>query len=96
MLLARRKGQDKAASAFGVDGLASQTSRHLPHVFHPGGEQPEIGTAEAQRVAEALTFADRDIGIHLARGAQGAESDRIGKDSDQKRAARARGGGDRG
>ena len=46
VLLARREREHEAALAFGVDGLAGEPARHLPHEFLPRREQPDIGPAE--------------------------------------------------
>ena len=95
VLLAGRQRQHEAAAALGVDRFAGEPSRHLPHELEPGREQPDIGAAEIERVADRLAFADDDVGVHLARRAQRAERHRLGEHRDQQRALGVRGGGDR-
>ena len=77
VLLARRQGQHPAAPPIGIDGLADEPPRHLPHEFFAGGEQPDIGAAEIERVAEGLAFGGDDVGAHLAGRTDGAERQRF-------------------
>src|SRR3984957_4197312 len=96
VLLASRKREYEAAPPFSVHCLASETAWHLAHVLGPRREQTNIRSAEIERVAETLAFSDRNVGVHLARGAQRAESNRIGEDRNQESAARVRRLGDGG
>ena len=91
MLLARHQGEHVAASPVGVDGLAAQPPRHLAHVAHAGGEQAEVRTAEAHRIAQRLAFGGHDVGPHGARRPQRAEGDDLRDHDDQQRALGVRG-----
>src|ERR1700709_879189 len=73
MLLACRERQHKAALAVGIHGLADQAARHLPHVLFFSRKQADVGTAEAEAVANRLTLADHDVRAHLARWLQETE-----------------------
>ena len=81
-----RERQHEAALAVGVDGLADQPARHLAHILVAGGEQADIGAAEAQPVADRLALADHDVGAHLARRLDEAERHDLGHHHDQQRA----------
>ena len=86
MLLAGRQGEDEAALALGVDGLAGKPPGHLADEFLAGREQADIGPAELQADADRLALADDDVGAHLARRLDQAERDRLGHHRDQQRA----------
>src|ERR1700722_6997420 len=90
VLLASREREHEAAPPFSVHCLANDTAWHLAHVLGPRREQTDIGSAEIERVAETLPFSDRNVDVHLARGAQRAESNRIVEDRNQDSAERAR------
>src|SRR4051812_49313212 len=66
MLLTGGEGQYPAAPPLGIDGLADETARHLPHELLARGKQPDMRSAEVQRVAERLSLGRDDVGAHLA------------------------------
>ncbi len=90
MLLAGRQRQHEPAPPVLVDGLAAKPAGHLADEFLPCGEQPEIGTAEIEPVADRLPFGNDDVGAHRAGRAQRAERDRLGDHDDQQRAVLVR------
>ena len=52
VLLARLKGQDKAAAALLVDVFANQAACHAAKIFVLAGKDAEVGTAIAEGVAQ--------------------------------------------
>src|ERR1700730_8761416 len=88
MLLARRKGQYEAAPSRGIHRFAAEAPRHLAQIFGLGGEQPDIGAAEIQAIADGLAFAHGNIGVHRSRRLDETERDNLGEDRDQNRALR--------
>ena len=86
VLLAGREGQHPAAPAFGVDGLADEPARHLPHELVAGREQTEIRPAEIERVAERLPFGGDNVGAHLAGRLDRTQGQHLGHDDNQQRA----------
>ena len=95
MLLASRERQHPAAAAVAVDGLADQPAGHLADVFLAGREQPDIGAAEGQRIADRLALGGDDVGAHLAGRLHRAERHRLGDGDDQQGALRPAGLGQR-
>ena len=95
MLLAGRQRQHPAPVALGIERLAGEAAGHLADEFLPAGEQPDIGAAEAQRVAQRLALRGDDIGPHLARRAHQAERDDLGDRDDEQRAGPVAGLGER-
>ncbi len=86
MLLAGRQGQHPAAPALGIDRLADQTSGHLPDEFLAAGEQPDMRSAEIQRVSEGLAFGSDNVRAHLAGRPDRAQGQDLGDDHDEQRA----------
>jgi hypothetical protein len=77
VLLPGLQREDVARPAVHVQGLPHDPPGHLPHVVEARGDQPEVGSAEVQVVAERLSFTDRDVGSQLAGGRQDPERERI-------------------
>ncbi len=97
MLLAGGQGQDEAALALRIHGLAAEPAGDLAQQRLAAGEQADIGAAEVQAVADRLALGHRDVGAHLAGGLQEAVGHRLGGDHDQQGAGRVSGlryGGD--
>ncbi len=83
MLLARLQGEAVGGLAVGVQRDSDEPSRQLPLETRSDGEVARVRTAEAERNAEALRGAHRDVGAGVAgRGEQG-ESEQIGRDGDE-------------
>ena len=64
-------------SSFRIDCLSNEPARHVPHMAHPGGKNPEARTAEGLRDAEALAF----TGDNVRPQAPGTLQDPIGQGS---------------
>src|ERR1700730_19016774 len=75
MLLACRKGQNEAAPSRGIYRFAAESPRHLAQIFVFGGEEPDIGAAEIQAIADGLSFACDNIGVHRSRRLDETERD---------------------
>ena len=86
VLLAGRQGQHPAAPAVGIDGLADEPARHLPHVFLAAWRTDRHGAAEIERIAERLALGRDDVGAHLARRRDRPERQDLGDDDDEQRA----------
>src|SRR5262247_4457182 len=69
MLLACRQCQDPAAPAGCVDGLSDEAPRHLADEPIAGSEQPDMRSAEIERITKRLALRGNDIGAHLTRRA---------------------------
>ena len=61
VLLAGLEGEDEAAAAVDVLGLAGDPARHAADVLLGRGEEAERGAAEVEPVAERLALADGDV-----------------------------------
>ena len=88
VLLAGRQRQHEAAAAFGVDGLAAEAARHLADELLARGEEADVRSAEGERVADRLAFADDDVRALRARRLDGAKRHDLGEDGDEQGAAR--------
>jgi len=67
----------------GIDSLADQAARHLPHELVARGEEADIRPAEVQADAKRLAFRHDDVSPHVARRRQQAERHDLGDDDDQ-------------
>ena len=94
MLFAGRQRQHVAAPPLLVLGFADQPAGHLPNILLQRREQPAVGSAEAQRDAERLSFADDDVGSAAPGDFKKPEADRLGYRDDQQSARIVRGIGD--
>ncbi len=74
VLLSGAEGKDVSGAALAVHRLACYPPRHLPHVPHPGGEEPYVGPAEAQGDAQGLALARYDVCAVLPRRLEKAHS----------------------
>ena len=84
VLLTRLEGQHKAASSLGVGRLSDESSRHTTQIFFFAREHAEIRTAETERVAERLPFANHNVGVVRAGRLIHAERNRIRADDEQR------------
>ena len=66
MLLARSQRQTPCAPPEAVVRLAHQPPGHLAQMRHAGRHETDSGAAELRRKAEALSFANRDVGAEFA------------------------------
>ena len=66
MLLARGQRQHESALAVCIHRFTAEAAGHLPHEFRLTCEETDIRSAEAERNADRLAFANRDVGPHLA------------------------------
>ena len=78
VLLAGLQGEAVRRCTVGVDRHADEATGQL--ALEPGahGHEPGVRPAEAERYAEALRRADRDVGTDLARGAQQRQREQVG------------------
>ena len=67
-----------------VDRDADDPARHGAAVFLVGGEEGGVGAAIAQRHAEALRAADRDVGAEFAGRRQQDQAEQVGGDRDRR------------
>ena len=91
VLLARRERQHEAAPAFGVDRLADEPARHLPHEFLPRREQARHRAR--RRSARCRSTAPRRPRCRRPSrpaASTSAERDHLGDHRDQQRAGRVR------
>ena len=86
VLFARGERQHEAALAISVDRFAAEAAWHLAQEFRLAGEETDIGAAEAERHADRLAFADRNVGAHFAGRLHEAERDDFGEHGDEQRA----------
>ena len=67
VLLAGLQGEAVGRTSGGVDRHADEAARHRAAELVAGGEEPGVGTAVAERHAEALRRSDAHVGALLAR-----------------------------
>ena len=84
VLLTGRQGQDPAPPASCVDRLPDEAPRHLADEPVAGGEQPDMRSAETERVAERLALGGHDVCADVAGRANGAERQDFGDDDDEQ------------
>ncbi len=84
VLLARLQRQAQRGLAVAVDRDADQAAGHRALVGLARGEVGRVRAAEAQRHAEALRVADRDVGAELARRFEQEQRERVGRHDDQR------------
>src|SRR4029077_1499972 len=94
VLLAGLQGEDEAAAAVDVLGLAGDPPRHAADLRFGGAEEAKRRTAEVEAVAERLALAEGDVGAALAGRLQDAQRDRVAGD-DQQGAVLPGGGAER-
>ena len=80
VLLARAEGQPHGGVALGILRHADEPAGHLALEGILRGEETGMRSAEAERHAEALRGADRDIRPEPARGAEQRQREEIGGD----------------
>ena len=93
VLLAGLQGEDIAALARGVGGLADDPARHAAGVVRLSGDEPVVRAAEGLEVARALPLADGDRATVVAGSLQHAERDRVDV-RNRQRLRLVRGGGE--
>ncbi|KAF1054979.1 MAG: hypothetical protein GAK41_00467 [Burkholderia gladioli] len=79
MLLARLQREAHRRLALRVDGHADEPARHLPLEFVAHREVRGVRAAEADRHAEALGVADRDVRAPFARRRQHRQREQVGR-----------------
>ena len=84
VLLAGLQGQDPAALAAAIDGLADQPAGHAADELLAAGQDAQVRPAEGHRVAQRLAFGHDDVGPVLARPLEQAQADRIDGHDEQR------------
>ena len=82
VLLAGLERQPQRRPGAAVDRDADDAARHGAAVRLVGGEEGGVGAAVAQRHAEALGAADRDVGAEFAGRGQQDQAQQVGGDRD--------------
>ena len=84
MLFARLQREAVCLVAMAVDRHANHAARHQALVGIPGRQVSGMRAAVAERHAEALRRADRDVGAEFARRRQHGEREQVGRHHDQR------------
>ena len=61
MLFPGGQSQHEAPFAIHICGLTHQTSRHVAHIWHPGGKHPQGRSSERAGNSQTLAFSAGDI-----------------------------------
>ena len=84
VLLAGLEGEPERGAAGGVDGHADEPAGEAALVLVAGGEEPGVGSPEAEGHPEALGRADDDVGALLPRRDEQRAGEEVGRDGDER------------
>ena len=85
VLLARLQRETVGGLSGGIMRNANQPARHVAFVLIARGEICGMRSAEAERNAETLRAADRNIGAEFARRSQQSQRQHVRRDHDKRR-----------